>query len=70
LPLYRSPAFTIDTSTHPSPRRSSLRAQGLPEVEQASEEAVWLGQSLLLAEKRDMDEIAAAIRKIQVATRG
>jgi len=29
------------------------------------EEAVWLSQNLLLAEKSDMDDIAVAIDKIQ-----
>ena len=69
-PLYRSPAFRIDTSTHPFAARIDYGAQHLPQVEGASEEAVWLGQSLLLAEKSDMDDIAAAIRKIQAAARG
>jgi perosamine synthetase len=69
-PLYRSPAFKIDTSTHPFPAYVDYASQHLPQVEQACEEAVWLGQSLLLAEQSDMDDIAAAIRKIQRGLRG
>ncbi|HTE18422.1 MAG TPA: DegT/DnrJ/EryC1/StrS family aminotransferase [Armatimonadota bacterium] len=68
-PLYRSPAFRIDTSTHPFAAGIDYGAQHLPEVELASEEAVWLGQSLLLAEQGDMDDIVAAVRKIQEAAR-
>jgi dTDP-4-amino-4,6-dideoxygalactose transaminase len=68
-PLYRSPAFKIDTNTHPFPARVDYSAVRLPAVEQACEEAVWLNQGLLLAEKADMDDIVAAIRKIQAATR-
>jgi dTDP-4-amino-4,6-dideoxygalactose transaminase len=68
-PLYRSPAFKVDPSTHPYAGRIDYPSIRLPEVEQACDEAVWLSQSLLLAERRDMDEIVAAIRKIQSATR-
>jgi len=66
-PLYRSPAFKVDTSTHPYAGRVDYGAVHLPEVEHACDEAVWLGQGLLLAERADMDEIAAAVRKIQAA---
>ncbi len=69
-PLYRSPAFKIDTKTHPYPSAVDYGKYCLPEVEQACEEAVWLQQALLLAEKSDMDDVLAAVRKIQVATRG
>jgi dTDP-4-amino-4,6-dideoxygalactose transaminase len=69
-PLYRSPAFKIDTATHPFPTRVDYSSIQLPEVERACEEAVWLTQGMLLAEKRDMDDIAAGIRKIQKACRG
>jgi dTDP-4-amino-4,6-dideoxygalactose transaminase len=68
-PLYRSPAFKIDPATHPYAGRIDYAAVRLPEVEQACEEAVWLTQPLLLAEERDMDDITAAIRKIQAARR-
>jgi dTDP-4-amino-4,6-dideoxygalactose transaminase len=66
-PLYRSPAFKIDTRTHPFAGRVDYASLHLPEVEQACEEAVWLTQPLLLAEREDMDDIVAAIRKIQAA---
>jgi dTDP-4-amino-4,6-dideoxygalactose transaminase len=69
-PLYRSPAFKIDTGTHPFAGRIDYGSVHLPEVERACDEAVWLGQSLLLAEQEDMDEIAAAIRKVQAGTAG
>lgn len=69
-PLYRSPAFKIDTKTHPYPSAVDYAKVHLPEVEQACEEAVWLQQALLLAEKRDMDDVVAAVRKIQASARG
>jgi dTDP-4-amino-4,6-dideoxygalactose transaminase len=68
-PLYRSPAFKIDTTTHPFPAGIDYGSVRLPEVEQACAEAVWLGQGLLLAEREDMDDIAAAIRKVQASAR-
>ncbi len=66
-PLYRSPAFKIDTTTHPFPGRIDYAGYRLPEVELACDEAVWLTQGMLLAEKRDMEDVATAIRKIQAA---
>jgi dTDP-4-amino-4,6-dideoxygalactose transaminase len=69
-PMYRSPAFKIDTTTHPYPAGRDYPSLNLPEVEQACAEAVWLTQSLLLAERADMDDIVAAVRKIQAAARG
>ena len=36
-----------------------------PENDRLCEEAVWFGQTMLLATKQDMDQIAEAIRKIQ-----
>lgn len=69
-PLYRSPAFKINPETHPFVTGRDYASLRLPEVEQASEEAVWLGQSLLLAERSDMDDIVAAVRKIQAIARG
>jgi dTDP-4-amino-4,6-dideoxygalactose transaminase len=36
-----------------------------PANDRLCEEAVWFGQTTLLAAKRDMDQIAEAIRKIQ-----
>lgn len=69
-PLYRSPAFKIDTATHPFPARIDYASMHLPEVEKGCDEAVWLTQGMLLAERSDMDDIVAAIRKIQAAVRG
>jgi dTDP-4-amino-4,6-dideoxygalactose transaminase len=68
-PLYRSPAFRIDTATHPFPARVDYGAVRLPNAEQASAEAVWLTQGLLLGERADLDDIVAAVRKIQTAVR-
>jgi dTDP-4-amino-4,6-dideoxygalactose transaminase len=68
-PLYRSPGFRIDPATHPFAGAVDCSRVHLPEVEKACEEAVWLGQSMLLAEEKDMDDISAAIRKIQRAAR-
>jgi dTDP-4-amino-4,6-dideoxygalactose transaminase len=36
-----------------------------PANDRLCEEAVWLGQTMLLGPRRDMDDVAAAIRKIQ-----
>lgn len=69
-PLYRSPAFKINTATHPFADRIDYTQIRLPEVELACDEAVWLTQPMLLAEREDMEDIAAAIRKIQAALRG
>jgi len=68
-PTYRSPAFKIDKETHPFPGRVNYGALHLPAVEQGCGEAVWLDQRMLLAERSEMDDIAAAIRKIQAACR-
>ena len=38
-----------------------------PANERLCEEAVWLTQTMLLGPRQDMDEIAAAIRKIQAS---
>jgi dTDP-4-amino-4,6-dideoxygalactose transaminase len=38
-----------------------------PANDRLCEEAVWLTQTMLLGPRRDMDEIAAAIRKIQAS---
>ena len=38
-----------------------------PANEQLCEEAVWLTQTMLLGPRQDMDEIAAAVRKIQAS---
>lgn len=68
-PTYRSPAFKVDTSTHPYAAAVDYGAMRLPQVERACEEAVWLDQSLLLAEPGEMDDIVNAVAKIQRASR-
>ena len=69
-PMYRSPAFKINTDTHPFAGRVDYSRLRLPEVELACSEAVWLDQRMLVAEQRDMDDVTAAILKIQTAVRG
>lgn len=68
-PLYRSPAFRINTDTHPFPKHIDYASMHLPKVERASEEAVWILQTTLLAEREDMDDIVTAVRKVQDAAR-
>lgn len=69
-PMYRSPAFKINTATHPFASGIDYSQLHLPGVEQACAEAVWLDQRMLLADRSDMNDIVAAIRKIQAAVRG
>lgn len=69
-PLYRSDAFRVDATAHPFAGERDYRSMYLPVAERASEEAVWVRQSMLLAERQDMDDIAAAIHKIQDAATG
>jgi dTDP-4-amino-4,6-dideoxygalactose transaminase len=67
-PLYREAAFRPDPDTHPFAGRRDYASVRCPAAERAStEEAVWLTQSLLLASREDMDDIVAAVRKIQAA---
>jgi dTDP-4-amino-4,6-dideoxygalactose transaminase len=67
-PLYRENAFRPDRNTHPFAGERDYDAVRCPVAERAcTEEAVWLFQSMLLGSRRDMDDIAAAIRKIQAA---
>ncbi len=68
-PLYRSPAFKIDTDTHPFARGHDYGAMHLPVVELGCEEAVWLTQGMLLGTRADMDDIVRAVCKIQAAAR-
>lgn len=67
-PLYRENAFRPDRNTHPLAGDRDYSAVRCPVAERAcTEEAVWLSQSMLLGSRGDMDDIAAAIRKIQAA---
>lgn len=68
-PLYRNDAFRVDADAHPFAGRVDYKQIRLPAVERLCDEAVWLGQSMLLAERVDMDDIVAAVRKIQEARR-
>lgn len=45
--------------------RSYLKNNHCPENEKLCEEALWFGQTMMLAERSDMDQVAEAIRKIQ-----
>lgn len=66
-PLYRSNAFHPDRATHPFAAERDYTVERCPVAERVcAEEAVWLTQSMLLGSREDMDDIAAAIRKIQV----
>jgi dTDP-4-amino-4,6-dideoxygalactose transaminase len=67
-PLYRSDAFAVDPETHPFAGRVDYRSLRLPGVERLCDEAVWLGQVLLLAQTEDMDDIVRAVEKIREAT--
>lgn len=54
-PLYQHPPLSGEHS----------RVMGCPQAEQACREAIWLSQSMLLAEPDAMEDIAAAIFKIR-----
>ena len=67
-PLYRSDAFRPDRATHPFAGERDYAAVHCPVAERVcAEEAVWLTQPMLLGTRSDMDDIAAAIRKIRAA---
>lgn len=68
-PLYRNPLFTSDQlplchcgSWKPAQDYASLN---LVESELACRDGIWLEHNLFLGSKRDIDDIAAAFRKIQ-----
>ena len=44
---------------------SVLERSHCPENNRLCEEAAWLGQTTLLGSRADMDQIAAAVRKVQ-----
>ena len=51
---------------YPKARLDSWRAQNqCPENDRLCTEAVWLGQTMLLGPRKDMDDIAEAVRKVQ-----
>ena len=67
-PLYRENAFRPDSATHPYAGRYDYASVVCPVAERiCAEEAVWLSQTMLLGSRADMDDITAAIRKIQAS---
>lgn len=73
-PLYREPLFAhLAHSSHSESLRSRPHASPdytelyLPVCEQVCLDTVWLPQTLLLAERRDMEDVAAALTKILAA---
>lgn len=68
-PLYRNPLFTTDQL--PPCRCGSWKAAqdyrslNLPESERACQDGLWLEHSIFLGTKADMDDIGAALRKVQ-----
>jgi dTDP-4-amino-4,6-dideoxygalactose transaminase len=70
-PLHRQAAIrtTVTALAHALGRSDPLPEVSLPESERASEEGVWLPQNLLLGTQEDMQDVVAAIEKVQRATR-
>lgn len=70
-PLYRQPLFTnlaFDTkATWYDPTYAPTRFDRLhlPNCESACADGVWIPQNVLLAERSDMDDIVAAMHKVQ-----
>ncbi|MGE5645654.1 MAG: DegT/DnrJ/EryC1/StrS family aminotransferase [Acidobacteriota bacterium] len=68
-PLNKKPflANTFRTRAYQAtfPKERLERTQDCPANDRLCEEAVWFTQNMLLGPRRDMDEIAAAVRKIQ-----
>jgi dTDP-4-amino-4,6-dideoxygalactose transaminase len=74
LPAYRQPvmlAKNFGLTTPPLfqgvyPETPAYRDVAYPVTERAcADEAIWVRQSMLLGDRRDMDDIVAAIRKVQ-----
>jgi len=66
-PLYRARAFQEGVQV--AGREVSYRDLSLPVTERACQHAVWLGQTMLLGTERDMDDVVAAVEKVQRAAR-
>lgn len=64
LPLTRSPAIRHALAERFGPDRLAALPP-CPATERAAAEAVWILQHALLGDRHDMDDIVAAIRKIQ-----
>jgi dTDP-4-amino-4,6-dideoxygalactose transaminase len=70
-PLYREKAFRPDRNTHPQAGQYDYSKVHCPVTERACmEEGVWMFQSIFLASRSDMDDIVAAMRKVQAAFTG
>ncbi len=66
VPLYREELFEIDPRDFPWLEGRDYRSLHLPVCEEACDrESVWLFQSQLLGDESDMQDVAAAIRKIK-----
>lgn len=73
VPLYKEALFARHATRQGSwcqmGRRIDYPNLSLPVCEQVCKDSVWMGQTMLLGTQADMDDIAAAIRKIQRAWR-
>jgi dTDP-4-amino-4,6-dideoxygalactose transaminase len=71
VPLYKEALFARHAARQGSwcqaGRRIDYPNLSLPVCEQVCKDSVWMGQTMLLGTQADMDDIAAAIRKIQRA---
>ena len=66
VPLYREELFQIDPSDFPWLEGRDYRSLNLPVCERACDrESVWLFQSQLLGDASDMQDVAAAVKKIK-----
>jgi len=66
VPLYREQLFVVDQTAHLLGRKVDYSKVRLPVCERVcAQESIWLYQRLLLGTKRDMEDIAEAISKIQ-----
>jgi dTDP-4-amino-4,6-dideoxygalactose transaminase len=68
-PLYKQPLFTDHNfgSFAAAARKIKYRSLSCPHCELAcSDEAIWLPQAVMLGTRKDMNDIIAAIRKVQV----
>lgn len=71
VPIYRQPYFQKRDFGPFHRARLDYRKASCPVCENACrEEALWLPQSVFLGPRTDMDDIAAAARKVQRAARG
>jgi dTDP-4-amino-4,6-dideoxygalactose transaminase len=67
-PLYHQQAFQEGVPV--AGREVDYGDVDLPVTERACQQAVWLGQTMLLATERDMDDVVAAVEKVQRSARG